>query len=144
MALEFQWSDITILTNRCWVSRTQHHAIADFSFLVADHLAANNDEGGERAYRWQREVLCKPQGLQLAWCAANGCVRRSAEAPLGGGEGGLAPSVAAFIPAVLQLHVHGGLAWRGAGSFFLRPELPLSCPTTAPDASPFYTCYSRV
>lgn len=33
------------------VSRTQRHAIAEFSFLVADHLAANNDEGGERGER---------------------------------------------------------------------------------------------
>jgi hypothetical protein len=60
----------------------------------------------ERAYRWEREVLCKPQSLQLAWRAAGGCVRRGAEAPLGGG--GITPSVV-FSLSVLQLHVHGGV-----------------------------------
>ena len=52
--------------------------------------------------------VCKPQSLQLAWRAADGCVRRGAEAPLGGGGGGLTPPVV-FIPSVLQLHVHGGV-----------------------------------
>jgi hypothetical protein len=62
----------------------------------------------ESAYRWEREVLCKPQSLQLAWRATDGCVQQGAEAPLGGGGGGITPSVV-FSPSVLQLHVHGGV-----------------------------------
>ena len=94
--------------NRSLVSRTQRQVIADFSFLGTDQLAKTDETERERAYRWEREVLCKPQSLQLAWCAADGCVRRSAEAPLGGAR--LTPHVV-FIPSVLQLHVHGGVAW---------------------------------
>jgi len=86
-------------------------AIADFSFLGTDQLADNDEKERENAYRWEREVLCKPQSLQLAWCAADGCIRRSAEAPLGGG--GITPSLV-FVSSVLQLHVHGGVAWARA------------------------------
>ena len=78
-----------------------------YRFLGADQLTEHVEKetgGQERAYRRQGEVLCKSQSLQLARCAANGCIRRSTRAPLGR----LAPSVI-FVPSMLQLHVHGGL-----------------------------------